>query len=419
MRDSTASPVPTGDRQPWDVEDIDRLLARPARVAVGRVGEPPAGRPLIGFTAGVPDGETFPVEEIGRAVDHVLATEPVQALEYLPGSLHGLVELRRLVVERLEPEAGLALSEANVTITSGAAQALENIGRTFLDPGDTFLVEAPSYRGGIGAFRGAGGVPVPIEMDGHGIRLDQLRTTIERLAVEGRPPKLLYTMPTFHNPTGITMPLERRRQLVEFAARRRLLLVEDDAYGDLRFRGDTLPSLYSIAGGLGVLRCGTVSKTIAPGLRVAWVKGQPALVDALVRMRFDNGTSAFLQRIVCAYVNQGAFEPHVRAMVELYRHKHQAMDAALGEHCSSYASWTEPDGGFYVWVTLPPGVDCVALQEQAWDEGVGYFLGTAFYTDGSGRDRLRLAFSNVPIEQIPEGCARLGRALARAVAGRA
>jgi 2-aminoadipate transaminase len=420
MPDSaTSTRSSAGQGVPWDVADLRRLLAAPARSATGWVGAPPPEKPLIPFTAGVPDAETFPVAEVGEAVRTVLEREPAPALEYLLGTPQGVPELRKLVVERMEPESEVSLSEANVTITSGAAQALENVFRTFLDPGDTVVIEGPSYGGAIRAIQGAGGVPVTVEMDKGGIRLDLLEATLSRLAGEGRTPKIIYVMPTFHNPAGLTMPLERRRQLVELAARHRVLILEDDAYSTIRFSGEPLPSILSVAAGIGVLRCGTVSKTIAPGLRVGWVKGSADLINGLVRMRFDNGTSPFNQRLVRAYVEAGAYEPHVEVMRNVYRRKYEAMDAALGEHCSRYVSWNEPEGGFYFWLKLPDGLDCHTLQEFAWDEGVGYFLGTSFYAGNGGSDHIRLAYSAVKLDLIAEGCARLGRALRRALATRA
>ncbi|MHB8576217.1 MAG: aminotransferase-like domain-containing protein [Dehalococcoidia bacterium] len=401
---------------PWDVAALERLLAGPARTATGWSGAPPLNKPLVPFTAGVPDAPTFPVAEIGAAVQTVLSREAAPALEYLLGTPQGEPALRELVVSRMEPEPGLQLSAANVTITNGAAQALAHIFQTFLDPSDGVIVESPSYAGAIRAARGAAATLVPVPMDEHGLRIDALDDTLERLAAAGQRPKLIYAIPTFHNPAGVTMPLERRRQLIEVAARHQVLIVEDDAYGELRYTGEPIPSVFALAGGIGVLRCGTISKTIAPGLRVGWIKGQPAVIDALVRMRFDNGTSPFAQRIVVAYVEAGAFEPHVELMRGVYKRKYETMDAALGEYCGRYTTWTEPDGGFFIWMKLPDSVDCLAMQEVAWDEGVGYFPGTSFFTDGQGHDFIRLAFSAVTIDQIHEGCARLGRTLARATA---
>jgi DNA-binding transcriptional MocR family regulator len=416
MPDRSARTATSQTEAAWDVAELQRLLAAPARTASGWTRISPEGRPVIPLTAGVPDDATFPAAEIEAAVRTVLAREAPAALAYLLGTPQGEPALRRIVVEQLEPEPGLQLSEANVTITSGAAHALENVMRTFLDPGDVVLVEAPTYGGAVRTAEGSSARFASVAMDDQGMRMDALADTLERLEAAGERPKLIYTIPTFHNPAGTTLPLERRRQLVEIAASHRVLILEDDAYSRMRFSGEPLPSLFAVAGGVGVLRCGTVSKTIAPGLRVGWITAQPELINALVRMRFDNGTSPFAQRLVCAYVESGVYEPHVEQMRRIYQRKFETMDAALAEHLGRSCSWTEPQGGFYVWVKLPAGVDCEALQRVAWEEGVSFFPGTSFFTDGSGHDHLRLAFSAVSLDQIREGVALLGRALARVAA---
>ena len=402
------------DRSPsWDIADLDRLLAGPAHTAAGWAPGPPAGKVIVPFTAGVPDAPTFPVAEIGVAVRTVLQREAAPALEYLLGTPGGIEPLRQLVIDTMEPEPGVSMSAANVTITSGSAQAMANISQTFLDPGDLVIVEAPTYGGALRCFGGSSARFATVPMDGDGMRTDALDDILTRLEAGGRRAKLIYTIPTFHNPAGATMPLERRRQLIEVAAHHRVLIVEDDAYGELRFRGEPVPSVFALAEGRGVLRCGTISKTIAPGLRVGWIKGQQPLIDALVRMRFDNGTSPFAQYTVKAYVEHGDYWPHVQMMREVYRNKFEAMDAGLGEHCSRFCTWQEPEGGFFLWLKLPDGADCLKLQRTAWDEGVGFFPGTSYFTDGGGHDYIRLAYSAVNMEQIAAGCAALGRALAR------
>ncbi len=407
----------SGTGQSWSEAEITRLLAAPARVAQGWVPGPPPGKPVISLYAGVPDAPTFPVAEIGEAMQTVLKREPAPALEYLLGTPQGVPELRQLVVEEMEPEPGLALSAENVVITSGSAHAFACVCQTFLDPGDYCVIEAPTYAGAIRTAKGSGALFATVPMDEQGMRADLLDDTLERLEHEGTPAKLIYSIPVFHNPAGLTMPLERRRQLIEVASRHRVLIVEDDAYGELRYRGEPVPSLLSLSGGDGVLRCGTVSKTIAPGLRVGWIKGPKPLIDGLVRMRFDNGTSPFAQRIVRTYVEAGHFRPHVAIVRDVYKRKFEAMDAALGEHLSRLCSWTDPDGGFFIWVKLPDGVSDLALQPLAWDEGVSYFPGSAFYLDDDCHGYIRLAFSAVKQNEIGEAVARLGRAIARAAAG--
>lgn len=414
MVDAVASSADT----PWEVADLDRLLAAPARPEPTYTLTPPGGGKLIGFGGGVPDAPTFPVAQLEEAVRTVLRREPAPALEYLSGGPIGVPALRQTIIDRIEPEPGVPLGIENVTITSGAAAALDNIFRTFLDPGDILLVEAPTYMGAIRNARATQCRFVPVPMDSEGLIVEALEETLAALAARGERPKLFYTIPTFQNPGGTTLPLARRERLLDVCQRYRVLVVEDDAYGELRFTEERLPSLFTLAQGRGVIRCGTVSKTIAPGLRIGWIKGQKPIIDALVRMRFDNGTSPFVQRVVVAYVEAGAFEPHVEKMRGVYKAKFETMDAALGEHLGRYATWTEPKGGFFIWVKLPEGVDSVDLQRRAWAAGLTFVPGIACYTDGSGHDHIRLAFSSVSHDEIREGIARLGRIVEEALAAR-
>ncbi|HEY7294669.1 MAG TPA: PLP-dependent aminotransferase family protein, partial [Dehalococcoidia bacterium] len=383
----TASASGTG--QPWSEAEIMRLFATPARTAQGWTPGPPADKPVISLTAGVPDAPTFPAREVGEAAGIVLEREPEPALEYLLGTPQGVPELRRMVVEEIEPEPGLVLSAENVTITSGSAHAFACVCQTFLDPGDYCVIEAPTYAGAIRTAMGSGARFATVPMDEQGMRVDLLEETLARLEHEGTPAKLIYVIPIFHNPAGVTMPLERRRQLIEIASRHRVLVVEDDAYGELRYRGAPVPSLLALSGGEGVLRCGTVSKTIAPGLRVGWIKGPKPLIDGLVRMRFDNGTSPFAQRIVRAYVEQGYFRPHVALVRDVYKAKFEAMDAALGEHLGGLCSWTDPDGGFFIWVKLPSGTSQAKLAELAAPHKIIYNIGPNFMPNGGGEEYIR------------------------------
>jgi 2-aminoadipate transaminase len=403
---------------PWEVAELQSLLSTPARPEPTFVMSPPGAGKLIGFGGGVPDAPTFPVAQIEEAVRTVLRREPAPALEYLSGGPIGVPELRQAIIDRIEPEVGVDLNIDNVTITSGAASALDNVFRTFLDPGDVMLVEAPTYMGAVRNARATGCRFVPVPMDSDGLIVEALEETLERLAREGTRAKLLYTIPTFQNPAGVTLTTERRRRLLDVCARYKVLVFEDDAYGELRFTDERFTSLFSLAGGRGVIRTGTISKTIAPGLRIGWIKAQKPLIDALVRMRFDNGASPFNQRVVNAYVEAGCFEPHVEKMRGVYKAKFEAMDAALGEHLARHASWTEPKGGFFVWVALPAGVDCVDLQRRGWDAGIAFVPGTACFTDGGGRGHLRLAYSSVNHDEIRDGIARLGRVLEEALAAR-
>ncbi|MGH2601285.1 MAG: PLP-dependent aminotransferase family protein, partial [Dehalococcoidia bacterium] len=255
---------------------------------------------------------------------------------------------------------------------------------------------------------------VGVPLDGQGPVVEAADEALTRAAAEGRRAKLIYTIPTFQNPMGVTFTAERRRALVDVAARHKVLIVEDDPYGDLRFTGERVPSVFSLAEGEGVLKAGTFSKIIATGLRAGWIQGAKEYVDATLRMRFDNGTSPFVCRMIAAYIEGGTLEPHIEAMRGVYRAKCEAMLSALDESCAHLATWTQPEGGFFVWLTLKDGLKLADVMRYAGEERVAVVPGTSFFADGGGQQNIRLAFSNVDESEIAEGIRRLARAISRA-----
>jgi 2-aminoadipate transaminase len=246
---------------------------------------------------------------------------------------------------------------------------------------------------------------------------EALEETIERLEREGRRAKLLYTTPNFQNPTGTHLPLERRLAVVDTCRRHGVLIAEDNAYGGIAFEGEPLPTLFAVAGGKGVIHMGTFSKTVATGLRVGWAMADAPVIEALLRTRYDMGTSPWVQRTVAEFCASGHYEPHVAKVNAIYRSKRDAMIAALEERCARYARWTRPEGGYFLWLTLAESVDPAALAEAARQLGVAYVGGGAFYPDRSGRQSIRLAYSFVRESEIPEAIQRLGRALEEAARG--
>jgi 2-aminoadipate transaminase len=411
MADSTIAAVDIG--APWAADALNGFLnARTRGMPAGSwaSGEDPDAIP---FTGGIPDPETLPFDELLEATRTVLAREGKWALEY--GGNYGYEGLRELIAGRVDMQPGLDYSAANVTLTSGSAQALHNVFDTFLDPGDTVVVEAPAWGGVLRHLRAFQARIEPVSLDEHGICTDELDETLSRLEAEGRRAKLIYTIPTFQNPMGVTTSLERRQRLVEVAARHRVLILEDDAYGELRFAGERIPSILSIARGEGVIRCGTFSKIIATGLRVGWIIGAKEYVAAAAKMRFDNGTSPFASRIIAAYIEAGHSEPHIEKMCAVYRSKCDAMLTALDETCSRFATWTRPEGGFFVWMTLPEGADPARLARAAAEERVQYIPGASFFSNGLGSRNIRLAYSYLDEDLIAQGVGRLARAIERAV----
>jgi 2-aminoadipate transaminase len=401
---------------PWAADALESLLSVNARRMAGSHWVAEADNNPIEFTGGIPDPETLPVDALIEAARLVLRREPKEALEY--GGAQGYLHLRELIAERVVPHDGI--TPENLAITGGGYPALHAICDTFLDPGDVVLVDAPAWGGFLRVARAVGAeiVGVPLEEDGPVI--EAADEALTRAKAEGKRPKLIYTIPTFQNPMGVTYTAERRQALIDLAARHRVPILEDDPYGDLRFAGSRVPSIYSLAGGEGVLKVGTFSKIIATGLRVGWIQGSKEYVDATLRMRFDNGTSPFVCRTIAAYIEGGTLEPHIQKMCGVYRAKCDAMLSALAESCSSLASWTQPDGGFFIWLTFSDEIQLAELMRFCGEEGVDVVPGTSFFVDGGGAQNIRLAFSNVSEDEITEGIRRLARALdrARAATGR-
>ena len=401
----------------WEAEQLQEKLARRVGsgwgaywVAGGQQAPPPV--PPIALTGGIPDPDTLPTEELIETSNTVLRREGADALRY--GGHQGHAGLRDWLAEQASAKEGLALTGDNFVMTNGAAGALVNVCQTFLDEGDVGLAESPTFPGGAGTIQTCLSDVAGVPMDEDGLIPEALDETIQRLKREGRRVKLLYTVPNFHNPTGATLTLERRKAVVEICQRHDVLIAEDDAYGDIRFEGERLPSLFSLAGGQGAVYMGTFSKTVATGLRIGWVQAARPIVDALLRTRFDLGVSPWIQRAILEFASSGRWERHVTKMIDVYQQKRDVMLTALEERCGRYATWNRPEGGFFLWLTLAEAVDTAALADAARQLGVSFVGGGAFFLDGGGKRNVRLAYSFVPEREIPEAIIRLGRALEQA-----
>lgn len=369
----------------------------------------------ISLAGGIPDPDSLPVEQIRQAYLTVLEREPAQALEY--GPVEGYAPLRDYVAKLICAEPGVDMQAENVTLTSGSSHSLSNIVDAFVDPGDVILVEQPTFLGALRTFLSSGAEVIGVPMDSDGLQTDALESTLSELRRDGRKVKFLYTIPTFHNPAGTTMTLDRRKALVEIAAQRQLLIIEDDPYGRLRFRGEHLPSLFSLARGQGILGVGTFSKLIATGLRAAWVIGDQQYIDALNSTRYDAGSSQLTERMIAAYIESGFLEPQIERLVQVYRDKCDTMMRALDERCAQYISYDRPDGGYFIWIRIPEGLQSPAFAKTALAEGVSIVPGTVSMTEPElGHPYIRLAFSYVPQKDIFESIQRLGRAFEKATA---
>jgi 2-aminoadipate transaminase len=363
-----------------------------------------AARPeVISLAGGMPFVQALPGDEVLRVVSTVLAERGNIALQYGAGS--GQEGLKRRLVG-LMAEEGLEADPDRMVITAGAQQALDLVGKLFIDPGDVVAVEAPSYVGALSAFSVYEPRYLQIPMDRDSLVVESL----EEALAGGARPKFLYTCPNFHNPAGVTLSEDRRRRLVEVCHRAGVPIIEDNPYGLLRFDGDPLPTLRSL-NPTGVVYLGTVSKVFCPGIRVGWAMAEPDVLQKLVLFKEASDLcSSNLNQLVAEewLSDRKRWRPAISDLNQVYRSRRDACLRALEAHFPSGTSWTHPEGGFYVWVTLPPHLDATALLPRAVDHRVAYVPGTAFYPDGAGRDHLRLAFCYPPEADIEEGVRRLG-----------
>jgi len=370
---------------------------------------------IISFAGGLPAPELFPVEDLGRAAREVLAEDGPGALQY--GPTEGYEPLRHWVSEHLGSTVGLRVPAEQVLIVNGSQQGLDLAARVLLDPGDTVLVENPAYLGALQVFASYEANIVGVPCDEGGVRPAELRRLLENLRT---PPKLLYLVPQFQNPTGASLTADRRSQVAALAAEFGVPLLEDDPYGRLRYSGAAQPALATLAGPDGWLYLGTASKILAPGLRVAWlVASDRAIHDRLVsaKQAADLHTSAFTQRLVWRYVRQpGALGTHVETLCGAYRRRRDAMLDSLFRHLPEGCRWTRPEGGLFLWVELPAGVDTGELFPAALREKVAFVPGEPFWVGEPRRNTLRLNFSNAAEERIEVGIRRLGTVVRCALA---
>ncbi len=377
---------------------------------------------VISFAGGLPAPEVFPCAEVEAACQKVLREHGRTALQYAP--TEGYLPLRELLVQHMAGY-GVPARPGNVLITSGSQQGLDLIGRLLVNPGDRILTESPTYLGALQAWSAYQADYLTVPIDDDGLDVDQL----ERQLRGG--PKFLYILPNFQNPAGVTLSLERRRRLVALANHYGAPIVEDDPYGPVRFEGEHLPSLVEIDAELrcggrpddfvgGVLYLSTFSKTLAPGLRIAWIVAPEAVIARLVQMKqgADLHTSPLNQMVAYEVARDGFLDRHVQRIRALYSERRNAMLAALERHFPAGVRWTKPSGGLFLWITLPEPLDSTRLLREALErEKVAFVPGLPFYPRGGGERSCRLTFSYCPPDVIEEGIRRLGSAVGRMLAG--
>jgi len=366
-----------------------------------------ANRPeVVSLAGGMPYTAALPLDAVGAMLGELVAHNGAAALQYCAGQ--GDERLRERICDVMAMEGIAGASADDVVITVGSQQALDLVSRIFLDPGDVVLAEGPSYVGALGTFAAAEAEVVHVPMDGEGLVPAALAAALDALAADGRKAKFLYTVPNFHNPAGVTLAVSRRPEILELCERHDVLVIEDNPYGLLGFDGQTLPTLRAMAPER-VVYLGSFSKTFASGVRVGWAYAPPAVREKLVLLSESQVLCPPMlsQLAVAEYLDTQPWKEQIKVFRELYRERRDAMLDALDALMPPGCTWTRPDGGFYVWLTLPEGLDAKVMQPRGIHERVAYVPGIGFYADGSGQRELRLSYCYPTPERIREGVRRL------------
>ncbi len=399
---------------PWDyryAQRTQRMSSSTIRELLKFAEDPE----IISFGGGMPAPEVFPTEKIAEACQYVLTNLSATALQY--GSTEGYLPLREMIVRHSE-RFGLLIRPDNVLITSGSQQALDLLGKIFINHGDRILVKSPTYLGALQAWNAYGAEYVVVASDEHGMVADSLE---EKLRTG---PKFIYLLPNFQNPTGVTISLERRMKIIELADRYGVPIIEDDPYGQLRFEGENIPSVTVLDNEVrpaldkntytgNVIYLSTFSKILAPGLRLGWITAPPEVIRKLVQAKqgADLHTATFNQ-VVAYEVGKGGFiDQHVKFIRKVYLERRNVMLDALEEFMPAGVKWTHPEGGLFLWATLPDYMDATKILKPAIAEKVAFVPGESFHPNGGGKNTMRLNFSMPTPEKITIGMERLGRVI--------
>ncbi len=369
---------------------------------------------IISFAGGLPAPDLFPVEEIKEISQLILDREGTVALQY--GPTEGDTVLREELL-KLSKKNGVDISLDQLVIITSSQQGLDLVGKVFVDPGDIVMTGNPTYVGGIQAFNSYGAKMVGIDLDDQGMNVELLEAKIKALAADGKKPRFIYVVPDFQNPSGLTMGLERRKQLIDVAERYDLIIIEDSPYRQLRFEGEAEPPLISLNPER-VLALYTFSKILLPGFRLGWMAGPKTLIQKMVvaKQAVDLCSPPFNQAILAEYVKRGSLEKQIGKIIAAYRDKRDFMLAKLEEYMPKMdgLKWTRPQGGLFLWVTVPPHIDTTEIFPKAIEKKVAYVVGRAFFPNEGGQHAMRINFSYASKEDIDQGVQRLAELIKEA-----
>jgi len=363
---------------------------------------------IISFAGGLPNPDAFPVEPIKEIVQDLLKSDSKRILQY--GSTQGVPELREEISKRLKNRWNMDGDPDNVLITVGSQQGLELLGRLFLDPTSTIVMEAPTYLGALNAFAVYEPRVSSIPLDDHGLDVDKLEEYLVNLQKHSVNLKFIYVVPTFHNPAGVCMAESRRHKLMDLSHEYDFLIVEDDPYGELRYTGEPLPTLKSLDKEDRVIYLGTFSKTLVPGFRIAWSFGPKPIINKMeiAKQAMDLCTPPFTQHIAKEYLRRGYIDEHLKTIISIYGNKQRIMLKAMDEYMpKEHIRWTKPEGGMFLWATLSDGMDSTEMFTDAIAENVAYVTGKSFFADDAGQNCMRINFTHPGDEKIVEGVKRL------------
>ena len=369
---------------------------------------------VISLAGGLPDTATFPPESFAAQMTRIAQESAAEALQY--GPTEGFGRTKECIREVMRAE-GMDPDPDDIIVTTGGQQAIDLVAKTLIDPGDVVIAEAPTYPGAVPVFCSYEAETIQVPVDGDGLIVEEVEATLDGLAADGRRPKFIYSVPTFQNPAGQTLSAERRRRLVELVRERELLLVEDNPYGLLRFEGEPRDSLYKLDGGDYVLYLGTFSKILSPGIRLGWLCAPPPVLAKAVlgKQASDLCTSTLSQYFVHEYFGEGRWRDYIDSLCDVYRSRRDAMLEALEAYFPPEATWSQPEGGLFLWATLPSYIDTTDLLARALRENVAFVPGAAAFVDGRGGSSMRLNFSASGEDEIREGVKRIGRVIGEQV----
>ncbi|MBB1062724.1 PLP-dependent aminotransferase family protein [Limosilactobacillus sp. WF-MA3-C] len=379
--------------------------------AVGAILKAAADPKIISFAGGLPAPELFPVERMKKATDKVYAEHGRQALQY--GAAKGVTELRELILKRVKEKENVEASLENVMVTTGSEQAIDLVGKAFVNPGDTVLVEEPTYLCALDVFRSYGANFVSVPMDEDGMKMDALEEALKQHPETA----LIYTVPNFQNPTGRTMPADRRKKFAELAAKYDVPVLEDNPYGDIRFAGQHVPSVKSFDRAGKVFYMSTFSKILAPGFRLGWLVADPKVIEKLtvLKQSADLHTDNLVQYVVTEFFKENDVDAHVKEISNLYGKRKQLMIEGIKKYFPKNVKYTDPEGGMFLWVEVPGVNDTVELFKQCLEHDVAFVPGDPFYAGKAQPGTFRLNYSNMQEDQIKVGLKRLGEALTQAL----